>query len=530
MLLLVAFSAIIVPLILLVGFRMSARQSMPITALVVALLASTVWGMDKWAILASTLQGVHRAFTILWILAGAIFFLYVMQKTGAMERIRQGFFKISPDMRIQTVLIAFAFVAIIEGVSGFGAPAAIAVPLLMAIGFHPLSSMILALVGDSVPVSFGALGTPLTVGLSNIPGFGEELVNLVAVKITLIDSLYGLVLPMILVAILVLAFGRKSERWRDITEVLPWSLLVGGVYIVTAILSNMLLGLEFTSVVAGAVSLIVGSATARWGILQPKTAWRHHALEADREVRLEKPTMSIVKAWLPYGLVVGLLLVQRIIPSLREFSLTAIDWSWTPIVWLPQIHSAWAVLHSPGTILIIVSLVTIALFHNRWKTVVFASSQMVQKLLQTGLALIVTLVMVQIFANSGINANGLASMPIYIAESLAQALGPVWLSVAPMLGAVTAFIMGSSTVSTLTMSPVQYSVANQLIIPVDIAMAQQISGANAGNIIAVHNVVAASAVSGLHHQEWRAIRHAFPVVLIYLTCTVIMTLVVMLFV
>ena len=528
MLLLVAFSAIVIPLVLIVFLRVPAKYSMPISALAVALFGVTVWGMSDSAVAASGLQGIHRAATIIWILAGALLFLYVMQKTGAMLRIKQGFFRITTDMRVQVVLVAFGFVAIIEGVSGFGTPAAIAVPLLVALGFHPLSSVVLALIGDSVPTSFGALGTPLTVGLSNIPDDTGRLLGDVAGKIVVIDSLYAVVLPVLLVAVLVVAFGRKSERRKDIVEVLPWTLAMGGVYAATAFAAQKLLGFEFTSVVAGVVTLLAGVVTARYNILQPKTPWRHHAMEEDENID-DKPTMPLVKAWLPYGLIVGLLLVQRLVPAVRDISQTVLDWSWENIFGFATIASQWHVLYSPGTTLLVVAVVTACIFPGVVSTMTDALRHTGKTVLATGIALVATLVMVQVFANSGINEHGLSSMPVYIAESLAHALGPVWLAVAPFLGTIAAFIMGSSTISTLTMSPVQFGVASQLGIPVDIAMAQQVSGANAGNIIAIHNTVAALAVSGLHHQEWRAIRHTLPAVGVYLLCTVTLSLVVMAF-
>lgn len=522
---LVALSAIILPFLLIVILRIPAKHSMPVSALGVALLATTVWGIDSLALAASALQGIHRAMTIIWILIGALFFLYVMQKTGAMDRIKQGLFRITTDMRVQLVLIGFAFVAIIEGVSGFGTPAAIAVPLLVALGFHPLSSVVLALIGDSVPTSFGALGTPLTVGLSNIPNKNGNLVNEVASRLVAMDSLYALILPIILVAVLVFAFGRKSQRKQDILEIAPWGLLMGLVYATTAFASQQIIGLEFASVIAGVATLLFGVITVKRGILQPKIAWRHHALEGDKNVVHEKPSINLLKAWLPYGLIIGGLMIQRLVPSVKEFSLQAVDFSWRNILSFGEISSIWQILYSPGTTLLLVGFVTMLMFRNRFATLKFATINTGRSALVAGIALVSTLIMVQIFTNSDINDNNFVSMPVYIAEAFALLFGPVWVVVSPFIGTIAAFIMGSSTVSTLTMSPVQYNVAMQLNLPVDIAMAQQVSGANAGNIIAIHNVVAASAVSGLHHQEWRAIRHTLPIVFVYLFCTIIMSIV-----
>lgn len=529
MLLLVAMSAVILPLLLLVVFRMPARYGMVIAALTVISLAATVWQMESGAIAASALQGAHRAATIIWILCGALFLLFVVQKIGAMDRIKHGFFKVSTDMRVQTVLVAFAFVAILEGVSGFGTPAAIAVPLLVALGFHPLSSVVLALAGDSVPTTFGALGTPLFIGLSNVPDPNGALIEDVASKAVIIDSLFGLLLPLLLVSVLVLWFGRKRERFRDIAEIAPWALLIGTSYVVTVFITVWFGALEFAAIFGGLAALLVGVATARLGVLQPKVAWRHHAMAGDKKIRLAKPTMSLARAWFPYALVVGLLLVQRILPSVREFSQTMLDASWTGILGIEGISSRWHVLYSPGTVLLLAALVSALLFRSGFATVRFAGLKVVGSVLPTAVALLATLIMVQVFANTGHNSAGLASMPVFIGEALAMTFGSVWLAVAPLLGTSAAFIMGSSTVSTLTMAPVQHSVALDLGLKPEIVLAQQISGANAGNSIAVHNVVAASTVSGLYHQEGRIMRHTLPVVLIYIGCTILMTLVLGLF-
>lgn len=521
---LVAFAAIVIPLFLLVVLRIPARYAMPVSALSVALLGATAWGMNGQILAASSLQGLHRVLTIVWILAGALLLLYVMQKTGAMERIKLGFFKVSTDMRVQVVLIAFAFVAVIEGISGFGTPAAIAVPLLVALGFRPMTSVVLALAGDSVPTTFGALGTPLLIGLSNVPGYGESLVQSVAIKTAMIDSLYGLLLPAVLVTVLVVWSGRKKERGRDIVEILPWSLLVGASYVAVTFVSILVLKVEFAAILGGLAALALGTFTARRGVLQPKKIWRHHAAAGHKTVKLKSPQMSLFRAWLPYGLVIGLLFAQRILPAVRDFSQTFLDASWVNILGIEGISSQWQVLYSPGTVLLLGAVVSAFWFRNRLATLVFVSKKMLKNVAMTSVALGATLVMVQIFVNSGNNHAGLVSMPVYIAEALALTFGSVWLSVAPFLGMTAAFIMGSSTVSTLTLAPVQHSLALGAGLPPDIVLAQQISSANAGNSVAVHNVVAASAVSGLHHQEGRIIQRTLPLALFYGFCTVVMTL------
>ena len=116
-------------------------------------------------IAAAVLEGLVIAASILWIVFGAIALLNVLNATGALATIRTGFTKLSPDRRVQTVIIAWLFVAFLEGAAGFGTPAAIAGPLLAALGFPLLAAAALPLIADSSPVAFGAIGTPVIIGL-----------------------------------------------------------------------------------------------------------------------------------------------------------------------------------------------------------------------------------------------------------------------------------------------------------------------------------------------------------------------------
>ena len=113
------------------------------------------------------------------------------------------------------------------------------------------------------------------------------------------------------------------------------------------------------------------------------------------------------------------------------------------------------------------------------------------------------------------NANDLLPMPQYIANTMADTLGGVWLNIAPFLGILGAFITGSATVSTMTFSPIQYSVAQQMGLSTNLVLAQQVMGGAAGNMICVHNVVAATAVVGLVGKEGAVIRKTLVPCIIY---------------
>lgn len=525
MLLLLALLAIILPLSLIMVMRMPARTGMIISALVIIIVALIAWQMTPLAVGASAAQGIHRALTIGLILFGALALVRTMQATGAMDRIKLGLHSISPDMRVQTVIVAFAFIAMLEGISGFGTPSIIAAPLLMVLGFRPIAAAALALLGDTMACTFGAVATPLIVGLENVPIYSSDLVTLVGAQVTLFDLIIGPLLSLGLVATLIFSFGNQAirQKWRSLAEIAPWALFIGLVYAASAVILVRIIGPEFTSILAGAISLIVGAITANRGWLIPKSIWRHHANpDKAEEVTSESvANIPLWRAWLPYIVVISLLLASRLIGPLKSWLHTTLDLSWQGIFGIESISSTWNILYSPGLILVIGAIAAVIVAKKPLKTLLPPLSKALKS---TGLALsalVPTLIMVQVFANSGVNTSGLLAMPLYIAEALAEGFNQLWLAAAPLLGALGALIAGSATVSTLTMAPVQYSIAIDTGLPFIVVLAMQMIGASAGNVLAIHNVVSASVVVGLIHRENQIMRRLFVPTLIYLGLTVL---------
>ena len=518
----VALLAILVPLLCVVVLRMPARVGMSISAVVVGLAALIFWQMTPLAVSASIAQGLHRALTIALILFGAITLLKTLQETKALNRIKLGFHAISKDMRVQVVLVAFAFVSLVEGISGFGTPAIIAAPLLMVLGFRPIAAASLALLGDTVAVTFGAVGTPLIVGLENVPNYSSNLTWAVGAQVATFDLVIGTLLPLALVSMLVVQFSELSRKakLRSILEMIPWSLLIGATYAISSFVTVRLIGPEFTAIIAGSVALIVGIITAYYNIGTPKQIWRHHAtnqkVASDAKSDTEAMKIPLWKAWLPYVVVILLLLITRTAPAIKTFMTSVLDASWQGIFGLTEISSSWAVLYSPGTILLVAAIVATFVGAKSIKPLKIAARDAVKTVLISLSALMPTLIMVQIFTNSGINTAGLESMPVYIARSLADLFGELWVACAPLLGAIGAFIAGSSTVSTLTMGPVQASIAEMANLPLILVLGLQMTGGAAGNIIAIHNVVAASTVVGLAHKEGMVMRRLIVATVCYI--------------
>ena len=151
--------------ILLVGFRTPARIAMPAVYLTAAAIALVFWDMSLANVAASSIEGLFTTFDLLLIIFGAIFLLNTLERSGGVSAIRRSFNSISDDRRIQVVILAWLFGSFIEGASGFGTPAAVVAPLMVAMGFPAAGAVMLGMMIQSTPVTIGAVGTPVLVGV-----------------------------------------------------------------------------------------------------------------------------------------------------------------------------------------------------------------------------------------------------------------------------------------------------------------------------------------------------------------------------
>jgi lactate permease len=211
----VAALPIAVALILLVGLRWKAARAMPVCAAVAVAAALLVWRVPPIRTGAAVIEAGWITASILYIVLGALLLLAVMKRAGALAAVEGYFAAVSPDRRIQAIIVAWLLGSFIEGAAGFGTPAAITAPLLVGLGFRPIAAVVVALIGDSTAVTYGAVGTPITVGLTEgLAGAGgPTLVGEVVHRIALFDLLLGTLMPVVLVLTLTVGFGGRGG-WR----------------------------------------------------------------------------------------------------------------------------------------------------------------------------------------------------------------------------------------------------------------------------------------------------------------------------
>jgi lactate permease len=524
---LLAFSPILLAAILLVGLRWPAKHAMPLVYLLTACVGLFAWDMSFNRVLASTVQGLLITAGLLWIIFGAILLLNTLKHSGGITAIRAGFTTISPDRRIQAIIIAWLFGCFIEGASGFGTPAAIAAPLLVAIGFPAMAAVLMGMLVQSTPVSFGAVGTPIIVGVNtglDSATIGAQLVEhgsswaqflqLITSEVAIIHAIVGTVMPLVMVLMLTRFFGTEKS-WKAGFAVLPFALFAGLAFTIPYALTGIFLGPEFPSLGGGLIGLAIVTGAARMGFLLPKTTWDF--APADKwptewlgtvEMKLDQLTakpMSALRAWLPYVLVGALLVISRIFPEVSA-ALKGVMLNFPDLLGEVGVSANFQPLYLPGGILVTVVIATVFLHGMKLRDLGSAVKESSGVLLSAGFVLLFTVPMVRILINSGVNAAELSSMPILMARWVADSVGGIYPLLAPSVGALGAFIAGSNTVSNMMFSQFQFGVANSLGISSALIVAVQAIGAAAGNMVAIHNVVAASATVGLLGREGSILR------------------------
>lgn len=501
---------------LMVLRNVSASKSVGVSFLLTVLLMHFVWQVSTLDTAAYTVYGVLKAVDLLLIVAGAIFLQNTLKKAGLMDVIRSGFQTISPDPRIQAIIIGYLFGAFIEGSAGFGTPAALAAPLLVGLGFPAVPACVVSLISNSTPVPFAAAGTPTLTTISNMAdqltasSVGQEwFTREVTHKVCVYLGVGGLVVPILLVAVLVLCFGEREQRLRRILEMVPFSLLAALTFLVPYYLLGTFLGPEFASIVGAIAGMFLTVLAARFHILVPKHRWRFRTDAATPQTDLGTPptTGQFFLAWTPYLAIAVLLFVTRVdVFGLKDI-LKGIYIPIHNILGVDGLNLDFQWAYNPGIFPFgVIALVTALVRRVPGRETAQVARDTGRQLANLTVALIAGVAMVQLMMHSGENGSGLDSMLSQISQLMVNLVGAAFPYMSPVIGIFGAFVSGSCTVSSTLFGPLQYETAELLGLSTTTIVALQLTGGALGNMICINNVVAVTSTTNAPGNEGRIIR------------------------
>ncbi|AQU68426.1 L-lactate permease [Streptomyces niveus] len=495
---LVAALPLFTVLVLLGAVRMKAHRAGLIGLAVAVVVGWLAFGMPIGQTLSAGAQGVvFGLFPIMWIVVNALWVYRMTVRTQHFDILRRSFGRFSDDPRIQALVVAFCFGALLEALAGFGAPVAISAVMLVALGFDPVKAAVVALVANTAPVAFGAMGTPV-VTLAQVTGLPLDTVASVVGRQT---PLLAVVVPLVLVG---LVDGKRGlrETWAP---ALACGLAFGVAQFVAANFVSAQLA-DIGAALVGAAALLAVPSARKPADEAVRTSVLTGARSEDLDV--EDDRREIVRAYAPYGLIVVIFSLAQIPPvkDLLARATQSFDWPFLDVAdsegnpvganvfSLPLISTG-------GTLVLIAGFLTAAVIGLRAKDALKEWAATVHELRYAILTVVSVLALAYVMNLSG----QAATIGHFVA---AAGAGLAFLS--PVLGWFGVAVTGSDTSANALFGALQVTAARESGLSPELLAAANSSGGVLGKMISPQNLTIACAAVGLAGKEGDLLRKVLP--------------------
>ncbi|WP_030742408.1 L-lactate permease [Streptomyces sp. NRRL F-5135] len=485
-------------LVLLGAVRMKAHLAGLIGLAVAVLVGLFVFGMPLGQTLSAGAQGVlFGLFPIMWIVVNALWVYRMTLRTRHFDVLRRSFGRLSDDPRVQALVIAFCFGALLEALAGFGAPVAICSVMLVALGFDPVKAAVVSLVANTAPVAFGAMGTPV-VTLAQVTGLPLDTVASVVGRQT---PLLALVVPLVLVG---LVDGRRGLRETWVPALVCGVAFAAAQFVAANYVSAQLA--DIGAALAGAAALVALPSARRPAAEPVRTA----VLTGVRSEDLDRddPRRDVLRAYAPYGLIVAIFSLAQIPPvkDLLARATRVFDWPFLAVAdaqGKPVGANVFSLplLATGGTLVLLAGVCTAVLLGVRAGDALREWAATVHELRYAILTVTSVLALAYVMNLSGQAAT--------IGHSVAAAgAGLAFLS--PILGWFGVAVSGSDTSANALFGALQVTAAQQSGLSPELLAAANSSGGVLGKMISPQNLTIACAAVGLAGREGDLLRKVLP--------------------
>lgn len=478
--------------------RMKGHLAGISTLVLTILIVVFAYGMPVGvAVSASALGMLTGLFPIGWIILTAVFLYNLTVESGQFEIIKSSISSLSTDRRLQALLVAFCFSAFMEGVSGQGAPVAVAAAMLIGLGFPALPAAVICLVANTPPVPFGPVGTP-TIMMATV----TEINSLTVSKAIGLDmTVLAIIIPIFMLVVV--------AGWKNVMGVMPAALVAGGSYAITNYYVSQFMGPELPAILSSFGSMVCLGVFLRYW--RPESIWRFpNDPEVSQDTAKQYSAAQIVKAWSPF---IMLMIVMGIwgTPMFKNWVARELKWfvmipSWpgldgivyrtAPIVAVPVKYAAnyrWDFFSAPGTAMLISSLLSMVVLG-------LSASTGVRVFVKTCKQLVYSLVTLASVLGIGFLAN-YSGMSYTLGLAFAAYTGMLFPVFSPVIGYLGVFLTGSVTSSAALFGKLQQVTATQLGLNPMLTISANLFGADIGKLISPQSIAVACAATGLVGHE-----------------------------
>ncbi|HEC1563280.1 TPA: L-lactate permease [Campylobacter upsaliensis] len=490
---LLAFLPIFCFLLCLLVFKLKGYQAGFITVIVASVVAFYAYGMPFSLIGASFVQGFAQGmWPIAWIIIAAIFLYKLSVKSGSFEVIKESVMTITPDHRIQVILIGFCFGSFLEGAIGFGGPVAITAALLVGLGLKPLHAAGLCLIANTAPVAFGAVGIPI-IAMSNLVGVEQYEISAMVGRMLVPLSLS---VPFFIVFLM--------DGVKGVKETFPAVLVAALSFTITQFISSNYLGAELPDIVSAVVSLACTTIFLKFW--SPKNIFRLDDLK-DFSHHTQLEFGKVFKAWLPFILLIVCIIVwtqpwfKAFFDKGAVFDYTKVALSFNNIEG-SIVDSAGKALSlnmdinlialQAGTAILVAALLTIFFLRIKSNIVEEALGDTLKEMAMPCITIGLVVAFAFIAKNSGMSTT--------LGTAFATT-GDAFSFFSPVIGWIGVFLTGSDTSANLLFGPLQQAAATSLAVPEALFLAANSVGGVVGKMISPQSIAIACAAVGLVGKE-----------------------------
>jgi lactate permease len=477
-------------LFLMGGLRKSGYVSAAWALAATCLVAVAVWRMPLKLALASIGYGaVYALWPIMWIVLAALWLYNLTVDTGKFDLLRHWMGKhASGDMRIQAILVAFCFGALLEGTAGFGVPVAVAAFLLVGLGFSSRKAVTLSLLANTAPVAFGALGIPI-VALAAVTGLDQmKLSAMVGRQLPFLS----LLIPAFLV---LLAAGKKGLR-----ETWPAALIAGGSFAIVQFGVSNYWGPYAADVLAS-----LGSIAALVFFLRFWNPGHPSDTPVELAESRELSASEAVVAWTPWVILAAVMVLWSYLKLFQKVQVTFHVPFLHDAIFITLYHRSYAAIYQfqplgAGTAALTAVLITTLLLRASPRVLLSAGWKTLRQLLLPGLTVVLIVALAFLY-----NYSGMA----YTLGAALAALGSFFPFVSGYLGWLACFLSGSDTASNLLFGNLQVAAAHRIGVSPILLAATNSSGAVTGKMISPQNIAVGVTTVGLIGHEGEVLRSTF---------------------
>ncbi|MBS4240855.1 L-lactate permease [Campylobacter vulpis] len=490
---LLAFLPILCFLLCLLVFKLKGYQAGFITVIVASVVAFYAYGMPFSLIGASFVQGFAQGmWPIAWIIIAAIFLYKLSVKSGSFEVIKESVMSITPDHRIQVILIGFCFGSFLEGAIGFGGPVAITAALLVGLGLKPLHAAGLCLIANTAPVAFGAVGIPII-----------AMANLVGVEQYEISAMVGrMLVPLSLSVPFFIVF--LMDGVKGVKETFPAVLVAAVSFTITQFISSNYLGAELPDIVSAVVSLACTTVFLKFW--SPKNIFRLDDLK-DFSHHTQLEFGKVFKAWLPFILLIICIIIwtqpwfkaffdkgavfdyTKVALSFNNIEGSIVDGAGKALSLNMDIN---LIALQAGTAILVAALLTILFLRIKSNVVEEALGDTLKEMAMPCITIGLVVAFAFIAKNSGMSTT--------LGTAFATT-GDAFSFFSPVIGWIGVFLTGSDTSANLLFGPLQQAAATSLAVPEALFLAANSVGGVVGKMISPQSIAIACAAVGLVGKE-----------------------------